>query len=180
MKVSSRAWPTKTRRSRSLALLFSFSCASSSSLLFGTALVSLLMVTHSVHSLAAPGPIATAKKLADPAGYNKVIETKMKQENLTRQQAEDEYNQFLENPPFYYALDKKEEYYKSLGYKDLFEGMIGEAEKEGKGEEVRGRIEKFRLQSKFKAAAVLITFCVVFYLARQEYWNDPDNFLPGI
>jgi hypothetical protein len=67
------------------------------------------------------GPLAQAKKLTDPKGYERVVQTKMKQDGLTRQQAEDDYNQFLENPPFYYALDKKEEYYKSLGYKDMFE-----------------------------------------------------------
>jgi hypothetical protein len=126
------------------------------------------------------GPLAITKKLADPKGYNQVVENKMKKDGLTRQQAEDEYNQFLENPPFYYALDKKEEYYKSLGYKDMFDGMIGEAEKEGKGDEVRERLAKFRQQSVLKAAGVLITFVVVFYLARLEYWKDPGSFLPGI
>jgi hypothetical protein len=58
--------------------------------------------------------------------------------------------------------------------------MIGEAEKEGRGDEVRERIAKFRQQSVLKAAGVLITFVVTFLLARAEYWKDPDMFLPGI
>ena len=72
------------------------------------------------------GPIARAKKLMDPDDYNCVVEEKMQREGLTRRQAEEEYNQFLENPSFYYALDKKEEYFKQMGYKNMFEGMIGE------------------------------------------------------
>ena len=51
--------------------------------------------------------IARAKKMMDPQDYNRIVEQKMKQEGLTRQQALDEYNVFLENPSFYYALDKK-------------------------------------------------------------------------
>ena len=58
-------------------------------------------------SMAQMGPVARAKKLMDPKEYNRIVEQKMAQEGLTRQQAEAEYNQFLENPPFYYALDKK-------------------------------------------------------------------------
>ena len=126
------------------------------------------------------GPLARARKLSDPKEYERVVQSKMKKEGLTRQQAEDEYNTFLENPPFYYALDKKEQYYKSLGYKDMFEGMIGEAEKEGKGDEVRARLTKFKQQSVLKAAGVLITFATIYYFARVEYWKDPSAFLPGI
>ena len=57
--------------------------------------------------MAQMGPVARAKKMMDPKEYNRIVEQKMAQEGLTRQQAEAEYNQFLENPPFYYALDKK-------------------------------------------------------------------------
>ena len=52
------------------------------------------------------GPLARAKKLANPADYERVVREKIEQEGLTRRRAEEEYNQFLENPPFYYALDK--------------------------------------------------------------------------
>uniref|UniRef100_A0A7S4JCX0 PSI-F n=1 Tax=Odontella aurita TaxID=265563 RepID=A0A7S4JCX0_9STRA len=128
----------------------------------------------------AMGPLARAKKLMDPEDYDRVVEEKMKREGLTRKLAEEEYNQFLENPPFYYALEKKEEYYKSLGYKDLFEGMIGEAEKEGRGDEVRQRILRFQQKSKLKALSVMVIFFASFYFARATYWNDPDSFLPGI
>ena len=57
--------------------------------------------------MAQMGPVARAKKMMDPKEYNRIVEQKMAREGLTRQQAEAEYNQFLENPPFYYALDKK-------------------------------------------------------------------------
>lgn len=126
------------------------------------------------------GPIARAKKAKDPQDYERVIVTKMKQENMTRAQAEADYNSFLENPPFYYALDKKEEYYKNLGYKDIFDGMIGEAEKLGpeEGKEMRERIAKFRLRSKIKAYSVLLVTIAGLYFVRDIYNADP-NFLKG-
>jgi hypothetical protein len=63
--------------------------------------------TSTALRMARMGPLARAKKMMDPDEYNRVVEQKMAQDGLTRQQAEAEYNQFLENPPFYYALDKK-------------------------------------------------------------------------
>lgn len=126
------------------------------------------------------GPIARAKKMMDPTEYNRIVEQKMRQEGLTRKQAEEEYNAFLENPSFYYALDKKEEYYKSLGYKDIFEGMIGEAEKEGRGDEVRERIAKFRQTSRIKAYTVLFVFILSFCYLYNIYHDDPASFLPGL
>lgn len=131
-------------------------------------------------TLFAMGPMARAKKAMDPQDYERVVQTKMKQDGLGRKQAQDEYNAFLENPSFYYALDKKEEYYKSLGYKDIFEGMIGEAEKEGRGEEVRERIAKFRRTSQIKAYSVLAVFILSFCYAYNLYHEDPSNFLPGL
>lgn len=45
------------------------------------------------------------------------------------------------------------------------DGIIGEAEKEGKGDEVRQRIADFKKQSQLKATAVLIVAfsALVFY-----------------
>lgn len=123
--------------------------------------------------------MARLKKLQDPKEYNRVVEEKMKRSKMTREEAEADYNQFLENPPFYYALEKKEEYYKSMGYKDIFEGMIGEAEKQGKGDEMRERIAKFRLESKIKAATVLIIAIVGFFWVQTIYNADPEHFLKG-
>jgi hypothetical protein len=131
-------------------------------------------------TLYAIGPIARAKKMMDPQDYKRVVEQKMKQEGLSRQQTEDEYNAFLENPSFYYALDKKEEYYKSLGYKDSFEGMIGEAEKEGRGDEVRERIAKFRQTNRIKAYSVLAVFILSFCYLYNIYHEDPSSFLSGL
>lgn len=70
--------------------------------------------------------------------------------------------------------------YKSLGYNSIYEGMIGEAEKEGRGEEVRERLEKFQQTNKIKAASVLVVAIGSFLAARSAYWSDPDSFLPGI
>jgi hypothetical protein len=130
--------------------------------------------------MASMGPVARAKKVLDPADYNRVVEQKMKQDGLTRTQAEEEYNTFLENPSFYYALDKKEEYYKSLGYKDMFEGMIGEAEKEGRGDEVRERLAKFRQTNQIKAYSVLAVAFLSLCFAYNLYHEDPAGFLPGL
>jgi len=45
------------------------------------------------------------------------------------------------------------------------DGVIGEAEKEGKGDEVRARIAEFKKQSQLKAYAVIAFFiCVLTYL----------------
>ena len=37
-------------------------------------------------------------------------------------------------------------------------GVIGEAEKEGRGDEVRERIEEFKKQSQLKATGILLVF----------------------
>lgn len=70
--------------------------------------------------------------------------------------------------------------YKSKGYNSIYEGMIGEAEKEGRGEEVRERLDKFQRTNKIKAASVLVVAIGSFLAARSAYWSDPDSFLPGI
>ena len=53
------------------------------------------------------GPLARAKKMMDPDDYNRVVEEKMRKSKMSREEAEADYNNFLENPPFYYALEKK-------------------------------------------------------------------------
>lgn len=57
--------------------------------------------------------------------------------------------------------------------------MIGEAEKEGKGDEMRARLEKFRLQSRIKAAVVLVVAIVGFFWIQTIYNADPEHFLKG-
>lgn len=126
------------------------------------------------------GPLARAKKAMDPKEYNRVVEERMKRDKLSRAEAEADYNSFLENPPFYYALEKKEEYYQKLGYKDIFEGMIGEAEKEGKGDEMRERISSFKRKSKIKAAAVLAVAIGGFFYIQSLYAENPMLFKGGL
>ena len=55
--------------------------------------------------------------------------------------------------------------------------MIGEAEKEGKGDEMRERISKFRLRSKIKAYSVLIIAIVGLLWLQNIYNLDPENFV---
>lgn len=62
----------------------------------------------------------------------------------------------------------------------MFEGMIGEAEKEGRGDEVRERIATFQRKNKIKAFSVLLVAVGSYLYARGVYLGDPDNFLPGI
>lgn len=49
------------------------------------------------------------------------------------------------------------------------EGVIGEAEKQGKGDEVRARIEEFRAQSKLKGLATISFFIVLFFYYKINY-----------
>jgi len=86
----------------------------------------LLRIGDSKSSLfAAPaGPVARLKKLQDPKDYNRVIEEKIKNSKMTREEAEADYNDFLENPPFYYALEKKVR--NTVGKrKDVFSPAVG-------------------------------------------------------
>jgi len=73
----------------------------------------------------------------------RVISQLMDAQALTREEAEKEYKKFKINPNDY-ALEKGEEYYSGLGYKSLMEGVVAEAEKEGRGDEVRERIGEIR------------------------------------
>jgi hypothetical protein len=66
-----------------------------------------------------------------------------------------------------------EKYYMSLGYKSLMEGVVGEAEKEGRGEEVRARIEKFKKQSQLKGLATITIF-----FGLVTYYNTVNPYIP--
>jgi len=155
------------------------------------------------------GPL---QKTTNRQEYNKVVDGLMYTRGITREEAEKEYNAYLDNPNNY-ALEKGEAYYKSLGYKKLMDGVIGEvknsfffvvtkdnllreelylsfnfptalllnkthfhnfdskslfrsqAEKEGRGEEVRARVEKFRKDSNLKGLITIGAFIALgFYL----------------
>ncbi|GMI45407.1 hypothetical protein TrCOL_g1587 [Triparma columacea] len=99
----------------------------------------------------------------------------MDRQSLSRDEAEKEYNKFKMNPNDY-ALEKGEEYYASLGYKSLMDGVITEAEKDGRGDEVRERISKFKRDSQLKAYAVIGTVIVLFLAAKLQYEADPSFF----
>jgi hypothetical protein len=75
------------------------------------------------------------------------------------------------------SFSKGEAYYKSLGYKSLIEGVIGEAEKEGRGDEVRARIEKFQKESKLKGlATITVAIAYFFYLRMTDPYVPPGSF----
>jgi len=103
-------------------------------------------------------------KKAKGKEYNKVVDGIMKSKGMTRTEAEKDYNLYLDNPTNY-ALTKGENYYKSLGYKNLMDGVIGEAEKEGRGEEVRARVEKFKRDSFLKGMSfITLAIGALFYV----------------
>lgn len=90
---------------------------------------------------------------------------------MTREEAVKDYDAYLENPNNY-ALSKGEEYYKNLGYKSFMEGVIGEAEKEGRGDEVRERVADFKKKSQLKATAVLVVFFTSLIYYKMSYVPD--------
>jgi len=55
------------------------------------------------------------------------------------------------------------------------EGVVGEAEKEGRGDEVRDRIESFRKKSQLKATGVLIVVFASFLYAKSMYPLELTN-----
>lgn len=61
------------------------------------------------------GPL---QKFTNKNEYNRVVEGLMLTQGISREQAEKEYDAYLDNPNNY-ALNKGEAYYKSLGYKSL-------------------------------------------------------------
>jgi len=69
--------------------------------------------------------IGPLQKTTNRQEYNKVVDGLMYTRGITREEAEKEYNAYLDNPNNY-ALEKGEAYYKSLGYKKLMDGVIGE------------------------------------------------------
>ena len=75
----------------------------------------------------------------------------------------------LQNETYAFVFLQGEAYYKSLGYKTLIDGVIGEAEKEGRGEEVRARIEKFQKMSKMKGLATISVFIALFFYYKLSY-----------
>jgi len=106
---------------------------------------------------------------------NNVIDELMESKGLSREEAERDYKAFKMNPNDY-ALQKGEAYYRSLGYEKLMDGVIGEAEKEGRGEEVRQRIAEFKRKSKIKGLSVIGIGSAVFFGLKFYSESDPAGF----
>ena len=75
-----------------------------------------------------------------------------------------------------YALNKGEAYYQSLGYTKLMDGVVGEAEKEGRGEEVRERIAAFKRKSQIKGLTVIGLGGSIFMGLKVYSEYDPAGF----
>eukprot|EP00545_Synedropsis_sp_CCMP1620_P012276 CAMPEP_0119013806 /NCGR_PEP_ID=MMETSP1176-20130426/9007_1 /TAXON_ID=265551 /ORGANISM="Synedropsis recta cf, Strain CCMP1620" /LENGTH=172 /DNA_ID=CAMNT_0006966925 /DNA_START=35 /DNA_END=553 /DNA_ORIENTATION=+ len=118
------------------------------------------------------GPIS---KMAQGKEYKKVVETYMKEKGLTRAEAEKEYDKYLENPNDF-MLSKRADYYISLGYKGFEDGVIGEAEKEGRGDEMREKMADFKRESKIKGFTVIGTFIALFAYLKVTHDADPVAF----
>ena len=56
------------------------------------------------------------------------------------------------------------------------DGVIGEAEKQGRGDEVKKRIEEFKKKSQLKAFGVIGTAIIVFFYYKIQYDLDPSQF----
>jgi len=119
--------------------------------------------------------IGPFQKATNRQEYDKVVDGLMLTQGLSRKDAEKEYDKYLNNPNDY-ALDKGEAYYKKLGYKSLMDGVVGEAEKEGRGEEVRARIEKFQKDSFTKGMATICGFIALgFYFKTTFPYVPPPS-----
>lgn len=128
-------------------------------------------IRTSTTSLNAGGPF---DKIFDRDGYEQTVQNLMATKGLTYEEAKQDYDTYLENPTNY-ALNKGEAYYKNLGYKSLMDGVVGEAEKQGRGEEVRARIEAFKRKSQLKGMAVITTFIALGFWAKLN--DDPSNYM---
>jgi hypothetical protein len=118
------------------------------------------------------GPIS---KMTKGKEYTKVVETYMKEKGLTRAEAEKEYDKYLDNPNDF-MLSKRADYYKSLGYKGFEDGVIGEAEKEGRGDEMREKMTSFKRESKIKGFSVITVFVGLFAYLKVMHDADPAAF----
>lgn len=57
------------------------------------------------------------------------------------------------------------------------EGVLGEAKKEGKADEVRARLEEFKKQSQLKAFSVIGAAFGVFTYFKIQFDSDPTNLM---
>lgn len=146
--------------------------------IFGATYSSAFTGHHGVLNYNTVGKRTTALKFGPFGGksdeYNKVVQNIMKTKGLSEEEAKRDYDAYLENPNNY-ALNKGEAYYKDLGYKSLMDGVVGEAEKKGQGDEVRARIDKFKKESQLKGITVVGVFVVVFLYFKIQYDNDPGS-----
>jgi len=99
----------------------------------------------------------------------------MKAKGFTREQAEKDYNLYLSNPNDY-MLDKGYDYYEALGYSNIMEGIMAEAEKSGTADSIREELAEFKRQSQMKAISIIGVFFGAFVYLKTVYDANPDAF----
>mmetsp|Transcript_17516 Transcript_17516/g.27283 ORF Transcript_17516/g.27283 Transcript_17516/m.27283 type:complete len:153 (+) Transcript_17516:79-537(+) len=107
--------------------------------------------------------------------YDEVVEKLMKAKGFTREQAEKDYNLYLSNPNDY-MLDKGYDYYEALGYSNIMEGIMAEAEKSGTADSIREELAEFKRQSQMKAISIIGVFFGAFVYLKTVYDANPDAF----
>mmetsp|Transcript_19995 Transcript_19995/g.29428 ORF Transcript_19995/g.29428 Transcript_19995/m.29428 type:complete len:170 (-) Transcript_19995:160-669(-) len=153
---------------QTLFLLAAFAITISDAFTSRSRLVPNVFARTSTTSLNMAGPLIKGKD------YENVVQGIMNTKGMTREEAEKDYNTYLENPNNY-ALMKGEQYYMDLGYNSLMEGVIGEAEKKGEGDAVKARIEAFKKKSQLKAYAVITVALSAFIYGKIQYDADPNS-----
>lgn len=73
-------------------------------------------------------------------------------------------------------LDKGYDYYEALGYSNIMEGIMAEAEKSGTADSVREELEEFKRQSKMKALSIIGVVFSAFVYLKTMYDVNPDAF----
>mmetsp|Transcript_27619 Transcript_27619/g.41795 ORF Transcript_27619/g.41795 Transcript_27619/m.41795 type:complete len:169 (-) Transcript_27619:1634-2140(-) len=116
-----------------------------------------------------PNIAAEMEKKKNPKKYESTIQNLMKQNKLTRQQAEKRYGEFLADPDGF-ALRAAAQERKEKGYKDWKEQAIAKSDDP---EATRKRIEEFQKKSTLKATAMITIFG-----SAAMYYSSINQFVP--
>ena len=101
-----------------------------------------------------PKQVLAMEKMKDPKKFERTIKSLMKQNKLSREQAEKRYGEFLADPDGF-ALRASEESWRAEGYKNWEEAAIGRS---NDPEATRARIDKFKTDNRNKALILISLF----------------------
>jgi len=105
------------------------------------------------------------QKLKDPAATEQTVIGLMETKELTREQAEERYGDYLVDPDGF-ALNAFEEQNKVDGYANWEEATVGRSDDP---EATRKRIDDFKRTSSYKAYAVVTFFCSLLLYQSYQY-----------